>query len=641
MKHILNYSDFLIINENKLYPQSIVNNISKKLGDTDDVLNKIAIFGLFRNTPPFLGKDIQNISKSELDNLYNEWFDKTATKLSSIDGNLKGNRNMAVKYMNAYINNVRKLPNIKPFSFKNYEETLVDIVNNNDLLPKTKSNFIHNITNPDKKDIIYDDENICIVKGDTKEKCVIYGNGYSWCISQSDLNYYTTYRIKDKATIYFVLNKNLDISHKERLCVILRYPNDVFSIADKSNSGNRSGSINSGMNGFRYIESQLPWLKGMEQYFPYKNVTLFEKNYYKQTLTPYHSADLKGYIVKQCELLKNKVNYVDFFRDYMINNNIYDNQISSLDDAMLTQLVEIGKTLENSAIKKLPSKYKVRYATVMINNGSVYTTDMSDFTYDEIDRVLDNCKEILQKRTYARDLIGAIRRNKDVKEYITNKIYGDVAITNDNYKTILFGTSDEKQLDLIYQKILPSIDLSGGHELLDICRYISRNSDKFEFFKYCIKQDIPVYHLADYVGDIFLDYEIKLEMAKMLFDKYKYELGDMNYAHQFELINIKLGKEMVSKFYAYIKPFIIENKVVFHKTFQDSLLVYVPLLSERYMAIRDIDSTIDNSTNILRDLSDTKIFNNICKKLYKENIEVAEKHYYLDALVRVCPLLKR
>jgi hypothetical protein len=60
-------------------------------------------------------------------------------------------------------------------------------------------------------DLVYDTDNIKIYRADTRDKCITYGNGYSFCISSySDTASYNKYRIEESGTPYFIFNKNLD-----------------------------------------------------------------------------------------------------------------------------------------------------------------------------------------------------------------------------------------------------------------------------------------------------------------------------------------------------------------------------------------------------------------------------------------------
>jgi hypothetical protein len=641
MKYILDFNSFLI-KENKVFSPNIVNSLLKKFKSDNsniELINKITIFGLFRNSSPFNTYDISTISQNKLDELFEEWYNKTVERLVSSPGNMKGNKDVVTKYLNAYINNISKLNVPKPFSFKNYEETLVDIVNNNGWIKQNKSTAINSITNPISSDVVYDDENITIVKGDTKEKCVMYGNGYSWCISQSDLNYYTTYRVEYKATIYFVLNKNLDISNKERLCVILRYPNDKFAIADKSNSGDRSGGIKSAVDGFRYIESQLPWLKDMEQYFPYKNITTYEKKYTKMLKTSYLYNDLGDWIKRVCSEELKKTDTVDFFRDYVMNHKVYSNQIKSLDNNMLVQLIESGTDLDNNTLVMLPSNLRVRYGTVRLKHQGF---DMSVFSLDEIDRVIKNVgvDNITRNGVVARDLILSTK-NVEKRQHIRNLLYDDdIVLDIENYKQFIYGTLPEKQLQEIYDKIIPDFK-KKSYSSQAIMKAITNDADKYKFFvDFAINNIDDMEYYGDYVS-LIRDNNLKLDACKKCFDLSKHELGEYRMGDVISNIYLMLYEGNKTKFLNYMKPDLLNIKV--HETFALTLVKSSALLNDRYSVIRHIDEYVDMKINdILPLIIDDKIFDNICKKLLVSGATEHEDIYDNVEILKVCsPKLKK
>jgi hypothetical protein len=58
-------------------------------------------------------------------------------------------------------------------------------------------------------DVVYNRDNVKIYRADSRNKCITYGKGYSFCISSySDTDSYRKHIIRDKGTPYFVLNKN-------------------------------------------------------------------------------------------------------------------------------------------------------------------------------------------------------------------------------------------------------------------------------------------------------------------------------------------------------------------------------------------------------------------------------------------------
>jgi hypothetical protein len=58
-------------------------------------------------------------------------------------------------------------------------------------------------------DVVYNKGNVKIYRADSRDKCITYGKGYSFCISSySDTDSYRRHIIRDMGTPYFVLNKN-------------------------------------------------------------------------------------------------------------------------------------------------------------------------------------------------------------------------------------------------------------------------------------------------------------------------------------------------------------------------------------------------------------------------------------------------
>ena len=81
---------------------------------------------------------------------------------------------------------------------------------------------------------LYEDQNVKIYLGDTKEKCIKYGQGskYGFCIARSDAsNLYWGYRSRG-ATFYFVYFKNsyAKADAPSDLIVIHAYPNEQYQV---------------------------------------------------------------------------------------------------------------------------------------------------------------------------------------------------------------------------------------------------------------------------------------------------------------------------------------------------------------------------------------------------------------------------
>jgi len=72
-----------------------------------------------------------------------------------------------------------------------------------------------------QEDIIADDENVTIYRGDSQDKCVMYGKGYTFCISRPGAgNLYSMYRLNDNSTFYFIFFKKKSKSEKDHIMVL-------------------------------------------------------------------------------------------------------------------------------------------------------------------------------------------------------------------------------------------------------------------------------------------------------------------------------------------------------------------------------------------------------------------------------------
>lgn len=330
-----------VLTEDKLYGKKIIDATTNRIGDkSEDTLNKLAIAGLFRDQ---FG-DIQKLrSREQLDDVFNKWYKSTISQLIKTDS-FPENRNNAKRYLDAYINNIRTLGvDAKRFSIKKVESSLVDVVNNYRWLGDDVSVNKGSIYEPDSKDVVYEDDELIILDSKTKARCVKYGAGESWCIGKPTLNYYNTYRLRDGATPYHVLQKNVE--GNEHKMVIMNYGNRGYAIADRSNSGDRSGGPTLAKS-WDKIEQEIPNLNGKEQYFKYRPVTQEEKKYSNLLSSAYKGSGFQSFIDKNTAGLvvnESEVTPEDFIRDYVVNGHtISDKQLSELRESLIESIVEAG-----------------------------------------------------------------------------------------------------------------------------------------------------------------------------------------------------------------------------------------------------------------------------------------------------------
>ena len=216
----------------EIYGKNVVDVVTKKFNDpSEDMKNKIAISSLFRN---IFGDINQFKTKEQFDIVYNKWYEDTLNNLIKTTS-FPENKELAKKYLDAYITNIKSLgQSARPFSMKNVEVGLVDLVNNNRWISDSEIKQGNSIYNPKSEDVMFENNDVIILDTNTKAKCVMYGQGESWCITKPELNYYNTYRLSYKATPYFVLQKN--VQGNEHKFVIMNYGYKGYAIADRSNT---------------------------------------------------------------------------------------------------------------------------------------------------------------------------------------------------------------------------------------------------------------------------------------------------------------------------------------------------------------------------------------------------------------------
>ncbi|CAK0762510.1 hypothetical protein CCP3SC1AL1_300022 [Gammaproteobacteria bacterium] len=340
---------------NEIYGKKTLDILTKKFNDTsENMINKLAIASLFRNE---IGDIQQYKTKEQFDGVFNKWYESTLNNLIKTSS-FPENKELAKKYLDAYIANIKSLgQSAMPFSMKKIEIGLVDLVNNNRWIKDTEIKPTNTIYNPKDEDIVFENDNVIILDTNTKAKCVMYGQGESWCITKPELNYYNTYRLSYKATPYFVLQKN--IQGNEHKFVIMNYGYRGYAIADRSNSGKRSGSSSDVMP-WDEIEQQLPNLQGLERYFPYREITDDERRYaelldkVKAEFVDNDLQDLVDRSIKGLVINGSQVTPADFIRDLAANQMAFNlEQLKSLRKETMDSLIEVGYFVNKYVDSKL------------------------------------------------------------------------------------------------------------------------------------------------------------------------------------------------------------------------------------------------------------------------------------------------
>jgi hypothetical protein len=487
------------INEN--YGKNILNKFNN--------YNIAYIHGLYRNMQPFKDTNIQQLNNETLNDLFESWKILMLSKLN-IDKGLT-TYNIVINSFNYYIDNIQlfKQPinnfiTLTNLFIKNTNNDILnllyEIYNENKSIPQGLKNFEQlqdclfqnnilkpeiidtkfSITNPDTKDIIYETDTILIVKGSTQQKCIQYGNGYSWCISQMGVNYFKNYRVTENGTIYFVLNKTLQIYQDKRLCVVLVYLNNdsdqiTYGIADKTNEREMSGGPETAKISFSYVEKNLPWCKGLKKYFMVNIVTENEESYHEFVSIKYekdniieHINQLSTYLTFNDEVILPK----DIFTDYIMANILTNNQFKNIlnNKIFLEIYVEIRtKDITYDEYMLLSKNLKNRYTIKIkdINKNDLSFILPETLSSEEIIKIIqDNPFNIFK---FSQDFQKTVSKyvptecNNDIISNIQVISQLDIDILN-NLK-IINGKVILNNLKTAYKDFLNNVTINGNLSL--------------------------------------------------------------------------------------------------------------------------------------------------------------------------------
>ena len=127
---------------------------------------------------------------------------------------LKDNPYLGMNEINYYVNEFNKIKNSLPIDKRDITKyswkDLEDVVDSNQSVEKIEKGIIE----IDHSDILYNQNNLKILKANTKQACVKYGTGYGFCISsRGSGNQYYNYRYggryyDEEKSIYFVIDED-------------------------------------------------------------------------------------------------------------------------------------------------------------------------------------------------------------------------------------------------------------------------------------------------------------------------------------------------------------------------------------------------------------------------------------------------
>jgi ribosomal protein S16 len=145
----------------------------------------------------------------------------------------------------------------------------------------------------DKSDALYNKNNLEIYKGDLPEKCIRYGQGYTWCISRADANnLFYSYRMRaNEPMFYFVFD--LDRPKEDPWHAVVIYVDQAmrYHVALATNPGDKEMT-------WEQIVSKHPKLRNLKNLFQPQPLTDTERSDYEKygierSLEQYQQLDLQ------------------------------------------------------------------------------------------------------------------------------------------------------------------------------------------------------------------------------------------------------------------------------------------------------------------------------------------------------------
>ena len=234
-----------------------------------------------------------NIWKDLKEEILNEYSTKIINQL--IDRFKQEQPSLDTNIIQAYINRftqIRNSPKISEKDITKYSWKELETAIDSNQPKRIKAGKINDGEPSKDANLVYNQNQLRIYVGKTKEACIKYGNGYSFCISaRGDQSMYHTYRYGQGGTPYFIFDdtksseqdENGEFIDPEHLLVVFKYESpeegseygDGYSITNANNPGEKE------FDDFNEIEKYYPRLKGLKNIFQPAAADPKEKAEYK------------------------------------------------------------------------------------------------------------------------------------------------------------------------------------------------------------------------------------------------------------------------------------------------------------------------------------------------------------------------
>jgi hypothetical protein len=293
--------------------------------------------------------------------------------------------------------------NIKdPFQYKTFielEQTVDKVereTNERNAIVRNKKPVSNEKSDVDQEDVVVDNDDVTIYKGDSQDKCVIYGAGYSFCISrQSGGNMFSNYRLGKESTFYFIYFKKKPKTANDHIMVLDHTKNGY----EWTFNDNNTRPVNGGWN---EIVEKYPELT------PYKDLLINKKldeeeKQFVYTLKEFsNNPSLKKF---------DKFSYKQKIQALKTVVDLPDNIFKTLDSFLINEFISIGPNLTDYQASSLNPTQVKRYQ----KQRAISLPQMDETNYLIKFNILDSSPEILdfisQSRNWSLDYYFNI--NKD------------------------------------------------------------------------------------------------------------------------------------------------------------------------------------------------------------------------------------
>ena len=428
-------------------------------------------------------------------------------------------------------------------------------------------------------------------EGGTKERCILYGGKYKYCVSRFDSasNMYTSYRKDHDATLYFIFDKNLPESDPNHVILIdVKYKDEGYLTREIEikNGDNRSTSYGDTLESFLNVANS-----NVEEYNKIPASLLVNKPKTKQEKETEDRIDNAYANNKFLSLnYEDKETYIEF--GYNLSKDFFLNCHPNLQ----YKYISLGRPLEKDVITQLSTPLKKNYLRILQKKFDNNSTGYGDFdfdlaiennldltkvndtvinhlaTYNNANRVFMYFDKIYERGLSSTNLYkiyNATRENTQERQIIIKKLL-ELTPQDKRHKFFLPATSHElpSVFSLLGEDYLQTFSLEEFNNIFEDSGYGNYSDGYTLILTHASKEQIEslskksIANLSDTFRGNFDELEKFISRDKILASLSEYTAIDMirgAVSEEEKVANIKLLLPLINNFEAYYLKSLSEN----------------------------------------------------------------------------------